>query len=322
MSRGPCRPPVPGVAALSKNLPASVRQRLTDKAKETDRPFQEVLQYFAMERFLYRLARSRHAHRFVLKGALLFTAWGGPSSRTTKDIDFLARMDNDVEAVVAVIREVCTQEVEPDGLAFDAGSGEGEAIKEDADYSGVRVKFLVTLQNARVSMQIDMGFGDVVTPAATLTEYPALLGFPAPQLLGYPRETVVAEKFEAMTKLGLLNSRMKDFYDLWVLRRQFDFDGGTLATAIRRTFAHRKTAVVARPTALTAAFGEDAAKQTQWQGFLRKTRLDDVPPSLQSVIDELAPFLVPVAAAVETRSAFEWFWTAPGPWRTNRSADS
>ncbi len=134
---------------MSKNLPASVRQRLTNKAKETNRPFQEVLQYFAMERFLYRLAQSRHADMFVLKGALMFTAWGAPASRPTKDIDLLARMDNAVEAVVAVMRDVCGQAVEPDGLVFDIESVVGEAIKEDADYAGVRVTFLVTLQNAR-----------------------------------------------------------------------------------------------------------------------------------------------------------------------------
>jgi hypothetical protein len=305
---------------MSNNVPASVRQRLTNRAKETDRPFQELLQYFAMERFLYRLTRSRHADKFVLKGALMFTIWGGPSSRPTKDIDFLARMDNAVEAVVAVIRDVCREIVEADGLVFHPESVAGEAIKEDADYSGVRVTFLVSLQTARVTMQIDMGFGDVVTPAAV--EYPVLLDFPAPQLLGYPRETVVAEKFEAMTKLGLLNSRMKDFFDLWVLHRQFAFDGVTLATAIHRTFSHRKTTIVAHPKALTTTFGGDATKQTQWQGFLRKTRLDDVPRSLQSVIDDLAPFLVPVARAVETESTFDQFWIAPGPWRSSLSTES
>ncbi|MCI0705767.1 MAG: nucleotidyl transferase AbiEii/AbiGii toxin family protein [Planctomycetia bacterium] len=300
---------------MSKNLPASVRQRLTNKAKDTNRPFQEVLQYFAMERFLYRLAQSRHADKFVLKGALMFTAWGAPASRPTKDIDLLARMDNGVEAVTAVMREVCGQAVEPDGLAFDVGSVAGEAIKEDADYSGVRVTFLVMLQNARVSMQIDMGFGDVITPAAAKTDYPVLLDFAAPQLLGYPRETVVAEKFEAMTKLGLLNSRMKDFYDLWLLSRQFDFDGATLATAIRRTFANRKTRVVSSPTALTAAFGGDAAKQTQWQAFLKKTKLSAVPVALQDVVDALVPFLSPVAAAIEGGTSFDQLWAAPGPWR-------
>ncbi len=299
---------------MSKNLPASVRQRLANKAQETGRPFQELLQYFAMERFLYRLSRSPHADKFVLKGALMFTAWGGLSSRPTKDIDLLARMDNTVKAVETVMREVCGQEVEADGLVFDTESVAGEAIKEDADYPGVRVTFLVTLLNGRLSMQIDMGFGDVVTPSAAMTGYPALLDFPAPLMLGYPRETVVAEKFEAMTKLGLLNSRMKDFYDLWVLCQQFDFDGVTLATAIRRTFTHRKTAVVAHPTALTPTFGGDATKQTQWQGFLRKTRLNDLPTSLQSVIDELVLFLVPVAEAVKTGSTFNQVWTAPGPW--------
>ena len=299
---------------MSRNMPASVRQRLVNKARESGRPFQDMLQYFAMERFLYRLTRSPHSDKFVLKGALLFMAWGSPSTRSTKDIDFLARMDNSIESVTTVIREVCGQEVEPDGLVFDPGSVAGEAIKEDADYPGVRVTFLVTLQNARVSMRIDLGFGDVVTPAAMMAKYPALLELPAPQLLVYPRETVVAEKFEAMTKLGLLNSRMKDFYDLWILHHQFDFDGVTLATAIRRTFAYRKTVAVAQPTALTPLFGSDATKQTQWQGFLEKTGIDAAPLSLQSVIDDLFLFLVPVAEAVEAGSVFNKVWTAPGPW--------
>ncbi len=300
---------------MNKNLPASVRQRLTNKAKETARPFQEVLQYFAMERFLYRLSRSHSADKFVLKGALMFTAWGAPVTRPTRDIDLLGRTDNEVEAVANLMREVCGQAVEPDGLVFDVASVAGEAIKEDADYSGVRVTFLVTLQNARVAMQIDVGFGDVVTPAAMKTDYPVLLDFAAPKLLGYPRETVVAEKFEAMTKLGLLNSRMKDFYDLWLLSRQFDFDGPTLATALRRTFENRETGMQSQPTALTKAFGSDAAKQTQWQGFLKRTKLSDVPTSLQVVVDALVPFLTPVAGAVATGVNFNRNWVAPGPWQ-------
>ena len=173
---------------MKKSLPASVRQRLANRARETGKPFQEVLQYFAMERFLYRLAQSRHAEQFVLKGALMFTAWGAPATRPTKDIDLLARMDNSVEAVVGVIREVCGQNVEPDGLNFELASVAGEAIKEAADYPGVRVKFLAMLQNARISMQIDVAFGDVITPAATPTKFPVLLDFAAPRILGYPRE--------------------------------------------------------------------------------------------------------------------------------------
>jgi len=170
-----------------------------------------------------------------------------------------------VDAVTAVIKEVCSLKVQPDGLVFDLASVSGEAIKEDADYSGVRVTFLVTLQNARISMQIDTGFGDVVTPSVNATTYPVLLDFPAPELLSYPRETVVAEKFEAMTKLGTFNSRMKDFYDIWILSRQFSFDGASLADAISQTFANRQTAVTAKPVALTLAFSRDNAKQTQWR---------------------------------------------------------
>ncbi len=308
---------IPGIAAVSRNVPASVRQRLTSKAKEINRPFQEVLQYYAMERFLYRLTQSQYTDKFILKGALMFTAWGGLSSRPTKDIDLLAHMDNAVDKVVAVIQEVCGQTVEPDGLVFDVESLMGETIKEDADYSGVRVTFLVTLQNARVSMQIDIGFGDVVTPAAVLIKYPVLLDFAAPELLGYSRETVVAEKFEAMTKLGLLNSRMKDFYDIWILARQFDFDGEILATAIQNTFANRKTVVQSRPTALSSEFGSDASKQMQWKGFLRKTKLVGLPTTLQVVIDDVGSFLLPLAKAIESRSVFAQRWVALGPWRAD-----
>lgn len=300
---------------MIKNLPASIRDKLTNKARHTGRPFQEVLQYYAMERFLYRLAQSPHADKFVLKGALLFPTWGGPVSRPTKDIDLLARMKNSVEAVTMVVKEVCNLNVEPDGLNFEAESVVGEPIKEDADYAGVRVSFVVTLQNAKVSMQIDTGFGDVITPSATATDYPVLLDFPAPRLLCYPRETVVAEKFEAMTKLGLFNSRMKDFYDVWHLSRQFEFDGALLTQAIQRTFAHRKTAIVALPEALTPAFGSHSAHQTQWRAFVRKANLNDVPKELQSVIDALILFLHPMAAALERQSSFTDKWIPPGPWQ-------
>jgi hypothetical protein len=297
-----------------KDLPASVRQRLENAARAANRPYQEVLQYFGMERFLYRLSQSKHSSQFVLKGALVFTAWGGPASRPTKDIDLLARMANDVESVVAVIRAICRQTVEPDGLEFDAASVTGAAIKEDADYSGVRVTFLAALQRSRISMQIDLGFGDVVTPSATMTTYPTLLDFAAPRLLAYPRETVVAEKFEAMTKLGLLNSRMKDFYDLWILAQRFDFNGPTLASAIRKTFANRHTNVLSLPTALTAEFATDATKKSQWQGFLRKAKIGKELPDLPTIIDDLGSFLGPVAAAVEKKEKFDQKWISPGPW--------
>lgn len=297
-----------------RNIAASVRARLAQNAKETGRPFQEVLQYFAMERFLYRLARSSHSEKFVLKGALMFLAWRAPTSRPTKDIDFLARMPNDVDSVAQVVRDICLAEVEPDGLIFDADSVEGRVIKEDADYEGVRVTFRASLENARIAMQVDVGFGDVVVPSAAMTEYPGLLDFEPPTLYGYSRETAMAEKFEAMVKLGPLNSRMKDFFDLWLLPRQFDFEGPTLAEAMRRTFSRRGTSLTAEPYALTHEFATDATKQTQWQGFRRKSRLDLAPEQFEDVTNAVAAFLKPVAEAVESGVSFESRWQAPGPW--------
>ena len=246
-----------------KDVAASIRARLQTNAKDTNRPFQEVLQYFAMERFLYRLSQSPHAEKFVLKGGLMLTAWRAPSSRPTKDIDFLAKMPNDLDSVVEVIREVCDREVEPDGLKFDVASLEGRIIKEDADYEGVRTNFRCTLQNARIHMQIDVGFGDVVTPSVVAIDYPTILDHDPPHLNGYSRETTVAEKFEAMVKLGQLNSRIRDFFDIWVLARQFDFDGRNLADAVRRTFENRGTPIHIQPVALTPEFASNAAKQTQ-----------------------------------------------------------
>ena len=297
-----------------KDVAASVRQRLQNVAKKTNRPFQEVLEYFAMERFLYRLASSKHASRFVLKGALMFRVWNAPASRPTRDIDLLGRMDSKVTAVVPVFKDMCNQPVEPDGLIFHADSVAGQAIKEDADYAGVRITFHATLQNSRIAMQIDVGFGDVQTPAAVATEYPTILDLPAPRLNGYSRETVVAEKFEAMVKLGLVNSRMKDFYDLCLLSQQYDFDGSLLAHAITRTFAHRKTQILAAPTALTPVFADDAQKQTQWRAFLRKTRLTNAPAALPDVIVVLVSFLLPIATAIVKGQAFNQTWKAPGPW--------
>ena len=263
-----------------RDVAASVRARLQTKAKETNRPFQEVLQYFAMERFLYRLSQSPHAEKFVLKGGLMLTAWRAPSSRPTRDIDFLAKMPNNVDSVLEVLREICEYEVEPDGLEFDVASLEGRIIKEDADYEGVRVNFRGTLQNARIHMQIDMGFGDVVTPSVVAMEYPTILDHDPPRLNGYSRETTVAEKFEAMVKLGQLNSRIRDFFDIWLLARQFDFDGRNLADAVRRTFENRGTPINIEPVALTPEFASDAAKQTQWSGFCRKSRIDFAPETL------------------------------------------
>lgn len=298
-----------------KDVAASVRQRLQNYARANNRPFQEVLQYFAMERFLYRLAQSQSADKFILKGALMFAVWQTPTFRPTRDIDLLGRVNNSVDTVTSAIQEICGQEVEVDGLVFDVASVKGTVIKENADYQGVRVTFQATLQNARIPMQIDVGFGDVITPNATLTDYPTILDFAVPRVRGYNRETVIAEKFEAMVKLGQLNTRMKDFYDVWLLSQMFDFKGVMLSKAITRTFANRETPVELHPPALTPAFATDPTKQSQWRAFLTKTRLTNVPDAFAEITNSLSDFLLPLAAAIEEERAFEQVWTPPGPWQ-------
>jgi len=299
---------------LPKNIAASVRQRLLDKARETGRPFNELLQYFAMERFLYRLSRSPYANKFVLKGALMLMVWEAPLSRPTMDIDLLGRIDNNIETIVEVTRQICRHEVEPDGIVFDVTDIEAENIAEDADYEGIRIRFRGSLDTARFIIQLDIGFGDVVIPSPEPTNYPTLLDLPAPRLRGYSRESTIAEKFEAMVKLGILNSRMKDFFDIWLILRQFDFEGPILAEAISKTFSTRGTNIQAKPIALARAFGEDPEKAAQWRGFIRKNRLKDVPQNFAEVITAIAAFLTPIAEQMAAGRVFKATWKAPGPW--------
>jgi len=296
------------------NVAASVHQRLLNKARETKRPFNELLQYFAMERFLYRLSESPHAARFVMKGALMFVVWRAPASRPTMDIDLLGITDNNVDAIVLIVREICRQDVEADGLVFDPESVEGRRIAEDADYEGVRVRFRGKLGTARVSMQLDIGFGDVVIPSPKVTEYPTLLALPAPRLRAYSRESAVAEKFEAMVKLDVLNSRMKDFYDVWLLARHFDFDGPTLAEAIAKTFSRRGTAIPTDAAALLRKVAAYAGKQAQWRGFIRRNRLEDVLGDFSAVVGAIGIFLAPVSEALVANRRFKGIWRAPGLW--------
>lgn len=296
------------------NIAASMRQRLVNKARETGRPFNELLQYFAMERFLYRLSKSAHADKFVLKGALMFVAWQAPVTRPTMDIDLLGITENSVDAIVAIAREICSWEVEADGLVFESDSVGGERIVEDADYGGVRIRFRGTLGTARVTMQLDIGFGDVVVPKPEMADYPTILNLPIPRLRGYSRESAVAEKFEAMVKLGALNSRVKDFFDIWLLSRQFDFAGETMALAMKRTFATRGTTISGEPIALTGRFSKEPARQIQWQGFVRKNRLQNVPASFAEIVEYIAVFLGPIARALASCEEFQRSWKAPGPW--------
>lgn len=298
-----------------KDVPASVRARLTAHAKTSRRPFQEVLQYFAMERFLYRVSISENADKFVLKGGLMFAAWATSFSRPTKDIDLLAYMANDVETAGNVVKDICNICDESDGIDFDADSVETMVIKEDAEYEGVRVTFKAELKAAKIHMQIDMGFGDVVTPEPQMLIYPTILDHTAPKLLGYPAETVIAEKFEAMVKLGQLNSRIRDFYDVWSLSRQFDFDGEVLRNAIVRTFANRETDVIVDPVAFQSVFTLHGTKQKQWDGFCRKSRIELAPKRLDEIVAAIAVFLSPIADSIVNDQPFVQSWKSGGPWQ-------
>ena len=297
-----------------KNTPASVHQRLLNKAKESSRPFNELLQHFAIERFIYRLSKSPHADRFILKGALMFSAWGGSASRPTMDIDLLGRIDNSLEVIVTAMKDACGVNVEADGMSFDAGSVTATRITEDAEYEGVRVRIQGSLGNARVSLQVDIGFGDVIVPSPSKVAYPALLDFPPPELNGYTMESTIAEKFQAMVKLGVLNSRMKDFYDIWMLSRTFDFKGETLAEAVEKTFENRKTPITADPTVFEPSFAEDGDKKTQWLGFIKKAKLNNAPETFGEVVTAVKTFLEPLVTALAERRPFRATWNAPGPW--------
>lgn len=295
-----------------RNIPASVRQRLLNRAKSDRRPFNELLQYYAMERFLYRLSQSAHADRFILKGALMLRVWRSPELRPTMDIDMLGKTSNEEADIVAQIRNILTVDVETDGLAFDPDSIQAERITEDADYEGIRIRFLGALGSARINMQIDIGFGDVVYPEPEEWDLPTMLNSPAPRLLCYSRESSIAEKLEAMVKLGMLNSRMKDFYDIWLLSRQFDFDGTKLAEAIRLTFEQRGTTLPAEIEAFTEPFIE--AKQTQWAAFWKRLQQDHVPASFREITASVDRFLSPIVAALSSGKPSPTNWTAPGAW--------
>jgi len=236
-------------------------------------------------------------------------------SRPTRDIDLLGNISNNVDTIVSTFRDICGQSVEADGLAFATDTVSGQAINEGADYSGVRVTFQVFLGNARVPMQIDIGFGDTIVPEAVISTYPTILDHPKPQIRAYPKETVVAEKFEAMVKLGQLNSRLKDFFDLWLLSLQFEFDGRVLSEAISRTFENRRTTINPRPVALTTTFANDPIKQMQWKGFLRKSRLGTAPQELPEIVEAIGQFLLPLASLLSSGQAISLTWSPKGPWQ-------
>ena len=241
--------------------------------------------------------------------------WTEQRYRPTWDADFLARGENTLERFIAIFKEICNTAVEDDGLPFDAESVRAERITEDADYQGIRVNFLCYLKNARIPIQIDLGFGDIMTPPAKKAEFPALLDFPAPKLLMYPKESVVAVKFEAMVSLGIANSRMKNFYDLRSLCRDFSFDGSVLSETVQKTFARRETELPGDrpPLAFTAEFYQDENKKKQWGGFCDKNKRYVPQVSLEEVCLAIEGFLLPVIEALKRNEPLEKAWAAGDP---------
>jgi len=299
-----------------KNVAQSVRDRLKTAAPRLKLDYNLILIRYVLERLLFRLSMSRHKDRFALKGAMLFVAWTEDVIRPTRDLDLLGFGDSKIEEIRGAFADILGAEVPDDGVAFGMDTLEAEPIRADQHYDGVRVSALAFVGSARVPVQIDIGFGDAVTPGLDERDYPTLLDMPAPRLKTYPRETVVAEKLEAIISIGTRTSRMKDFYDLFCLARMFEFNGEILSAAIRATFDRRGTEVPTEPPpTLSAEFAQDADVNERWAAFVRRTSLLVAPPPLIELIDELQKFVLPPARmAAGAKSALK-NWSPDVGWR-------
>ncbi len=300
-----------------RDVPASIRQRLLNLAREQGIRFNSVLQRYAAERFLYRLSVSDEVDRFTLKGAALFRVWIGEEMRPTRDVDFLAVGLEGHPAIRTALENICASPCAEDGVVFDPGTMRVANIREHQPYDGIRARIDGRLGQARLALQIDIGFGDIITPGPEEQDYPTLLGLPAPHLWTYPRETVVAEKLDAMVSRDRTNSRVKDLWDIACLARRFAFDGEILRTAIAETFRRRGTSFAAEtPAALLPDYYEDSARTQHWQVLRRQIPTDaDGPPRLVDVGEELRRFLGPVCDSLIEESPFTQAWFAGGPWQ-------
>lgn len=299
-----------------KNPGHSVFQRLLNYARNNGEDFNLLLSRYGIERLLYRLSISSHAGKFILKGASLFLVWKGQNYRVTRDADLLGFIPSDPYQIADIFRELChsiTEDV--DGLEFLANSVRAVAIREEQAYDGIRVTLMGNLHQAQIPLQVDIGFGDAVTPEPERIEFPTLLDTPPPKLMAYTRYTMIAEKVEALVHLGMANSRMKDFYDLWLMSRLFEFKGRILCDAIRNTFKKRSTPFPSGlPMAFTNEFSKDERKQSQWKSFVRKSKPKDVSGDLDNIIGVLRGFLIPVLIAARGDDHFELSWPKGGPW--------
>ena len=267
------------------NRAASIKQKLLNLAREQGRVYEVVLVRYALERLLYRLSISEHRDRFILKGGMLVTLWLENSNRETRDADFLGFGDADqgrLKADFAAVMQIPAD----DGLVFDHGGMTASAIREELEYEGVRLRTTALLENSRIPVTIDIGFGDAVAPAALPMNYPSMLGQESPAIQTYPPALVVAEKFQAMVALGLINGRMKDYFDIWAIAQSIAITDSDLDNAIRATFERRRTEIPAEcPPGLSKRFVDDAAKQAQWRGYARTVSLDGV--ALADVVEAI-----------------------------------
>ena len=301
-----------GGSCVSKsNLPASIRQRLKNHAKESGESFNLILVRFGLERLLYRITATQPKDLFVLKGGALFYCWTEKLHRPTRDIDLLGTGDPSPERFQEIFTEVISAEYE-DGLAFDKDSLVVDTMKDDQQYSGLRVSLVAYLDNAKINLQIDIGFGDATVPAPEIVDYPVLLDLPAPTIWAYKKETVIAEKFQAMVDLGITNSRMKDFFDLYTFAFNFEFDGLEVTEAIKATFERRETEIPGKlPLALTPEFSSNDDKQKQWNAFAKKLELK---VTLEETVQSIAGFIMPCIGALSTQNPFAKKWNGE-KWR-------
>jgi len=299
----------------ARNTAASVRQKLLNHARERGEDFQLVLTQYALERFLFRLSQSKFTDDFILKGAFLYLIWIDQPYRPTRDLDLLGFVENSSEQLLTIFRDLCDMSID-DGLVFDADSLSAEQIREDLEYKGLRMTLMAKLEMARIPLQIDIGFGDVVTPRPKYKNIPTILKMPEPRIRTYPKESVISEKYEAMVRLGIANSRMKDFYDIWILAREFDFQGQSLSRAIKATFSNRKTALPDNiPIALKTDFHQDPMKRSQWKAFLNRSRPRIPPGDFKDIINLIHSFLMPPTLALNQSKPFKMMWPAGGPWK-------
>ena len=296
------------------NVAASVRQKLLNRSREQKEDFQLVLTRYALERLLYRLSKSKHVDEFVLKGAFMFLIWTDAPYRPTRDVDLLGFGNSSAERLIGVFKTICDTNKD-DGLIFETESLSAEEIREQQEYNGIRLTLVARLEQAEIPLQIDVGFGDVVTPTPKYVDFPTILDMPPPSLRVYSKESVISEKYEAMVRLGIANSRMKDFYDIWVLSKDFDFEGLMLAKAIKATFSTRQTALPKNtPVAFSGDFSGNPTKQAQWKAFTSRSRLKIQTDTLESIIANIYSFLVPPTEALLKKEPFTLNWSAGKGW--------